>query len=441
MRIRGGLGVLVAVGVLQATACRTGKVCTDDEQCRKLVPNAYCDLRYQLCIRPDETPAEEADAAGFDAGVEPSNDASVSVPDAGVGDAGSSFDGGADAGCRRDDAGCLPPRWTKVGTFSQLHNHVTATVLVDGRVLWTGTDFDFLPQATEIYDPATRSLSSRPDSLAPRQGATTSLLPTGDVLFAGGNVARSTLSAEVFRVDAGTWGTTGAMLEWRQNHTASSLRDGRVLVSGGRSVKTGNTLSTSELYSATGSWSAAAPMQHVREQHSATTLRDGRILVTGGVEEWLPATVTGRSEIYDPAFNSWSPAASLKTPRTGHVAVSLSTGEVLIAGGRISDGGVLSSCELYDPAKNVWNSPGPLALPRVLATALVLPDGRVLVAGGETLHGTTSTSEIYDPSKGIWTSGPSLDAPHVDGAAVVSGSTVVIGGGYGGGETSVEVLE
>ena len=71
----------------------------------------------------------------------------------------------------------------------------------------------------------------------------------------------------------------------------------------------------------------------------------------------------------------------MTTPRFGHSASVLTTGKVLIAGGR-SRTQVLASAELYDPSSKAWTPTGDITSARYMHSASVLDDGKVLVAGG-----------------------------------------------------------
>jgi Kelch motif len=223
-------------------------------------------------------------------------------------------------------------------------------------------------------------------------------------------------------------------------------------------------------------------MRNSRAIHRANLLNDGRVLVTGGGND---AGILSSSEVYDPNSDTWAPAGSLNSPRSRHVAVVLSNGQVLVAGGRATRGGPsLPSAELYDPEANAWTATGsmasarfnfaavrlfdgrvlvsggldPTAAPRILASAEVhdpaagswahtrhmlnarfghamtlLSDGRVLVAGGNTPGGDdapTRTAEIYDPGDSSWTM---IDNMHVArsffSAAMLADQTVLVAGG------------
>src|SRR5207245_1853106 len=108
------------------------------------------------------------------------------------------------------------------------------------------------------------------------------LLPTGKVLIAGGTLGASggfaTLSeAELYDPTTGTFTVTGPMTIPRNGHTATLLPTGNVLIAGG------DNLASAELYDpATGTFTATGPMATVRSGHSAILLPTGKVLIAGG---------------------------------------------------------------------------------------------------------------------------------------------------------------
>ena len=85
-------------------------------------------------------------------------------------------------------------------------------------------------------------------------------------------------------------------------------------------------------------------MAEARAGHTATLLRNGKVLVTGGGNN---ISFLRAAEVYDPASGAWSVAASMTTARYFHTATSLPSGQVLVTGGW--NGGNLTSAELYTP--------------------------------------------------------------------------------------------
>src|SRR3954453_16200044 len=76
-------------------------------------------------------------------------------------------------------------------------------------------------------------------------------------------------------------------------------------------------------------WSGAGSLATGRYDHSATLLRDGRVLVAGGND----SAPLDSPRLYDPATNAWANAAPMKVARHGHAAVRLRSGKILVAGG------------------------------------------------------------------------------------------------------------
>jgi len=264
------------------------------------------------------------------------------------------------------------------------------------------------------------------------------LLPSGRVLVAGGvdKGINALASAELYDPAAGTWTLTGSLTTPRVFHTATLVSSGRVLVSGGAdagagSVPPGETLASAELYDpVTGTWSATGSLATGRENHTATLLPSGNVLVAGGYHIGPPvAECLASAELYDPVDGTWSATGSLLTARELHTATLLPSGRVLVSGGNAFN--TLGSAELYDPVNGTWSATGSLAAIRQNHTATLLPSGGVLVAGGmDTLYNTLASTELYDPLTGMWTAAGSLATGRADHTAtlLLSGGVLVAGG-------------
>ena len=104
----------------------------------------------------------------------------------------------------------------------------------------------------------------------------------------------------------------------RAFHTATTLEDGRVLVSGGNCID-GDDRNSLEIYDPlTGRWSLAGPS--ICWLHTTTLLGDGRVLIVGGedAEQFHRDAV-----VYDPATGMVSPAGNMAEARGYHTATLL----------------------------------------------------------------------------------------------------------------------
>jgi hypothetical protein len=140
-----------------------------------------------------------------------------------------------------------------------------------------------------------------------------------------------------------------------------------------------------------------------RGGHSATVLRDGRVLIVGG--NTALDTDTAIAEIFDPASNTFSPTGSLNTPRHGHSATLLPDGRVLVIAGYNRPNGWLSDAEIYDPATSQWSVTQPIYAHGVAHIATRLNDGRVFVMAGAKQSGPSGADdrvEIFDPQTNLW---------------------------------------
>lgn len=249
--------------------------------------------------------------------------------------------------------------WTATGNMVTGHYDFTATLLSDGRVLVAGENGNagVDPVSAELYDPATGAWTATGSMVTFRTGHTATLLPDGRVLVAGGGGfgGKTDLSsAEVYDPANGTWSATGSMGVVRGGHTATLLADGTVLVVGGVGQNgTGVEWASAEWYDpASGTWTATGTMGEVRYGHTATVMRDGRVLVVGGFNTDLSGVSVPltSAELYDPSSGSWSPTANLVEAQSGSTATLLMDGRVLLLSGGVGvNDEPLSAAELYDP--------------------------------------------------------------------------------------------
>jgi hypothetical protein len=194
---------------------------------------------------------------------------------------------------------------------------------------------------------------------------------------------------------AGTLVTVGRMTVGRSLHTATLLPTGEVLLAGGGTPELPATVSVDIFDPRTGRTRTAGDLKVARVEHTATLLPDGTVLLVGGAD-----SAANSAEIYDPTSGSSTPLGPLTEPRSDHAAVLLDNGRVLVLGGDTSRVGATStaSAELYDPLTRTFAPTGRMSVPRVPFGVVRLPDGRILVAGGtNTGKQVVASAEIYDP--------------------------------------------
>ncbi|HEY6854066.1 MAG TPA: PKD domain-containing protein [Gemmatimonadales bacterium] len=164
--------------------------------------------------------------------------------------------------------------------------------------------------SAEIYDPASGAWTTTGAMHDPRvwtsddESAANFLMPLADGrIFTAGGLNRCSesgcdlaflASAEIFDPASGSWSVTGAMATGRYRHQLALLPTGQVLAAGGRSG--GAVLGSAEVFDpATGTFSGGGSLATARQDYPATALGDGRVLLAGGQG---PSGVLRSSELY-----------------------------------------------------------------------------------------------------------------------------------------------
>jgi len=328
----------------------------------------------------------------------------------------------------------------------------TLTLLDDGSVLIVGSPND---TTAERFLPAARSFQPAGDLGARIWKHSATALTGASVLIAGGRDLRSAFGAAVTYESGHFVPVANPMRDARFAHTASALASGEVLVVGGQPLVGTDVpaLASAELYTpATRGFRAAATMGSRRSGHTATRLRDGRVLVAGGRDSTClvscPQVVWASAELYDPVTDRFAPTGSMALARFDHTATLLDDGRVVIAGGTTPDlpaTDIADTVEIYDPATGRFSPAGALHKRRTEHTATLLGDGRILFAHGRSEgDGTvaTATMEAFDPATGASTLTTSLRTTRYSHAALRldAGQVLLVGGTEGGGAITTAEL-
>ena len=306
--------------------------------------------------------------------------------------------------------------WMPTGNLNEARSGHTATLLPNGQVLVVGGESNVLDRngysthldSAELYDPISGKWRFTGRLHHPRSGHSATLLRDGRVLVVGGNHTEGLedmdpepANAEIFDPQTAAWTMTGDTRALGLPADSKLLADGRVLVTG-NSLMGSNVVSVNVYDPAADTWISSS-FNFVGYGSAAKILADGRILLAGGSSPgpyWLTwDPVRSAAALYDPLAGTVTKTGSLNDRRAWPVSSLLPGGEVLVAGGYVVDeaNGVppttVRSAERYDPASGAWTRTGDLNTAREAATASFLPNGDVLVAGG---YNWDAAEDAYD---------------------------------------------
>ncbi len=330
----------------------------------------------------------------------------------------------------------LPAKWTGAGAHS-------ATLLKDGRVLLAGgliyeTGAKGSAKAW-IYNPTQGKFNAVADMNQPRGFHHSLLLKDGRVMVIGGRDGSSykpLASAEIFNPSTKKWSKTPDMPTKRSGLAAVRLPNGNVLVSGGYSNAT--TLDTMVIFEPkSNSWlTPATSLKKRRSAHTMTLMNNGKVLIAGGYggsgTDRTKYTQLDSFEVYDANNGTLSLSkAKMGDKRAGHTAALLDSGKVMLVGGYCGFQCTPSGDELYDPTKDQASKINHQGKPPSHHAMVKLNDGKIVVIGGS--FADEKKVVIFDPKGNYWKTGPSLKHGRFDHTVTLlkSGRMLVAGGKTG----------
>lgn len=319
-----------------------------------------------------------------------------------------------------------------------LHN---GQVLVCGGVSSTGTVLN----SCELYDPFFGTwTNARPMSTA-RRGHAASLLRSGKVLVSGGYDGTAATTAlkttEIYDTGSKSWSAGTPLIEARTGHTSTLLNNDKVLIVGGAvSSGRGTVVELFDPSTLTGVITATGSMNVSRQEHTATLLPSGHVLVAGRNDsEGSSFNSNGdlvdakSTEIYDPVAGTWSLGPTMSIGRRAHAAslinstidntattlnAVVSKFQILVSGGagniagdkaeiltretKITTVAVLDSSNVViTPAvtTTTWTVGSAITMPaaRSYHTSTLLDSGDVLLVGGKnTALSDVDTTDLFD---------------------------------------------
>ena len=191
--------------------------------------------------------------------------------------------------------------WSGTASMHSARIRHSATTLLSGRVLVAGGG----TATAELYDADSGRWIQTGSMATARASHTATLLGNGGVLVTGGCDGDPCRSTELYHPATGQWLRSANMLQGHVRHSAVTLTDGRVLIEGGTffcDPEFGFCFTTNgaEIYSpSSNEWTRTGRMIVPREEHAASALPDGRVLVTGGDNDEHVAPLNS-TEIFTP---------------------------------------------------------------------------------------------------------------------------------------------
>jgi len=121
-----------------------------------------------------------------------------------------------------------------------------------------------------------------------------------------------------------------------------------------------------------------------------------QVLIVGGSDSKSALASAETSDAFGSVFSSTAGAPN--RAYTSHTATVLSSGKVLILGGKDAADIIQNTAEIYDPASGTFSATASAMLEyRYRCAATLLANGKVLVSGGQSRFSTSDTAELYDP--------------------------------------------
>jgi N-acetylneuraminic acid mutarotase len=151
------------------------------------------------------------------------------------------------------------------------------------------------------------------------------------------------------------------------------------------------------------------------------------VYLYGGSPDYS-ATSVALCQRYNPASNTWSDMAPMKTARQAIKGIYC-RGKLYAIGGYSNADQGIDSCEAYDIATNAWAPIARLPAPLYSYQAVTWNDSLIYILGGHDGGPAGNQVYIYNPRADTWVSGDTMLVPCDMGDAAIIGDTLYFAGG------------
>jgi N-acetylneuraminic acid mutarotase len=216
----------------------------------------------------------------------------------------------------------------------------------------------------------------------------------------------STVLVSYVKSDEASW-TAKQPMPTARGGLGVAVVDGKIYAIGGSD---GHFLTANEMYDPSAdSWTTKTPMLTERA-YFGIAVHQNRIYVIGGA---TGDGLTGVNEVYYPSTDTWETKTPMPTPRV-NLCANVANGKIYLIGGNTFTSLTWplfsNKTEVYDPATDSWTQKAPLpnfvGLGNADLTSTVV-DNKIYVMGSEEGAGA-DFNQIYDPETDTWSSGANV---------------------------------
>jgi hypothetical protein len=281
------------------------------------------------------------------------------------------------------------------------------TPLADGRILTVG-GADPSPRGIEdlwLFNPVTETWSQQPDTPLGRYYPTSTRLPDGTVLIAGGKEVDGSTNnptVELYTPPA-AGAATGALSVVGAAHPTATYPHQLVMPDG--DLLQVDADAAYRLDPATWRWTRVGPVQARRRAAAHLMLPAGprgstKVMMIGGLVRNGVATANSPMIDYAAPRTAWSTSTAMPDARAHMNVVQVPDGSAYVIGGNATGQRANPTRKTlhYDPVTGRWRGMALQTSVRTYhSTAVLLPDGRIMSAGDDGVRGGQQSIELYSP--------------------------------------------